>query len=472
MPALAVQVGGDPQLPLVHRMLEVVKDRGASFDIRSSRMCAMGLAEDDRLPGHGSIASDHGWLAVVVGSIDNPQDFQSSEGSAADLVLRLVRERGPRSIGDLRGAFAWVVTDGMNAWAARDHLGLETIFYRQVGQGFFLASETLQLLEVAERAPEPDLEFLEAFLFAEPREESRCAYAGISRLPKRSLLVWSPEAIRMTRYWTPEDRLEQAPLPGPEISERFDHLMAQAVKRAMPRPTAVLLSGGIDSPAVAAYAAPVHRERFGSPLGAVTATYPSHATVDELSYVRVLAEAFGLDLHTFEAAPLRLDRLADWVVEFGGPWAYWHPGQMEESYLLAAGHGYRNILTGNYAEDVFERRVGLLAHLLWAGHWKEAARFLADRHATGLGWRKNAKELITALVPRAAVAARRRRQPRFTVPAWIDQDRFGKAEAARATSPRMAWRRAQLSMLQGAGVSGEADSMLQARLGVRVRHPW
>ncbi len=57
------------------------------------------------------------------------------------------------------------------------------------------------------------------------------------------------------RYWHPERMLETARLTPDEIQERFDELMIQAATRMVAGDDVVLLSGGVDSPAVAAYAA-------------------------------------------------------------------------------------------------------------------------------------------------------------------------------------------------------------------------
>src|SRR5947208_2599113 len=97
--------------------------------------------------------------------------------------------------------------------------------------------------------------------------------------------------------------------------------MCRAVRRTLRDRTAVLLSGGIDSPAVAAYAGTPHPHV----VGAISAVYPQHPTVDERGLIEMLAGKYGLELQTFTPGPLKLDRLAEWVRTFDGPWSAWLP---------------------------------------------------------------------------------------------------------------------------------------------------
>src|SRR5437773_8604041 len=108
------------------------------------------------------------------------------------------------------------------------------------------------------------------------------ALKGVSRLAQASTLtVDGVSRVAVRRYWHPAELLESARLSPTDVRDRFLQLMAQAAARTLTGQDATLLSGGIDSPAVAAFAAPDHRQRTGRPIGALSCVFPDLPTVDE-----------------------------------------------------------------------------------------------------------------------------------------------------------------------------------------------
>jgi asparagine synthase (glutamine-hydrolysing) len=467
MPTLACCVADAPASSLVTGMLTAVPDRGSQLHLARAGRCVLGLAADQRLPGEGSICEDRGWAAVVVGTLDDVRD-QNGGALAARVVLATVRVGGPEALNRLRGVFATVVTDGQRVWAARDHVGTETLYYQEVPGGLLLVSEPKQLEAIPGIRLLPDVEVVEAIFYGEDCEPGRSVYRGVVRLGMGSYLEWSETGSRVGRYWRPEALLETARLTPGEIAERFDELMGQAVRRTLRDRTAVLLSGGIDSPAVAAYAG-VGR---APGVGAISAVYPQHPTVDERGLIEMLATRYGLELQTFTPGPLKLDRLAEWVRTFDGPWSAWHPGWSEQSYRFAAERGYSVVLTGFFAELLADLTRGLVPHLVATGRVRPALAYLADQRARGGSGAAMLRTLVSTFAPRWATSGFRRRRPAGPIPSWMDAGRLARRDRAQAAAPRARWTRAQLGFLAGPQPSMEAYAKLQARCGVRARHPW
>ena len=84
-----------------------------------------------------------------------------------------------------------------------------------------------------------------------------------------------------------------------DARERFLELLKQAVHRSLTGQDVLLLSGGLDSPAAAAYAAPEHLRLTGRPLGGLAVVFPDLPEVDERPYIELVARRFGIDLHTY-----------------------------------------------------------------------------------------------------------------------------------------------------------------------------
>jgi asparagine synthetase B (glutamine-hydrolysing) len=256
-----------------------------------------------------------------------------------------------------------------------------------------------------------------------------------------------------------------------EIKARFDELMDQAVSRSLTGRDVVSLSGGIDSPALAAYAAPRHAERFGRPLHALTVVYPKHPSVDERRYVEPLAASLGMPVHFYEQEVNALADLGRWVALADTPYPAASLAHYAEDYERARNLGFRRVLTGEHAEYVIAMHWFLLDHYLTHGRWQAARRELRARRARGWSWFSLARLLMRSLAPDPVMSLRHSFGARraSTVPAWIDRRRVAKDKTA---SVRARWSRIQLTGFIGPGISLEAEEVCQAVSGVDARRPW
>jgi hypothetical protein len=70
------------------------------------------------------------------------------------------------------------------------------------------------------------------------------------------------------------------------------------------------------------------------------------------------------------------------------------------------------------------------------------------------------------------MSLRRSRRPLAIIPSWMAERRIAERAARQAVAPRALWKVAQLGFLGGPHPAMEAYAKLQARCGVRTRHPW
>jgi asparagine synthase (glutamine-hydrolysing) len=373
--------------------------------------------------------------------------------------------------GQLRGVFSAAISDGSRAYCFRDHLGYRPLFYRDDANGFHAATEAKQVVAGAGIQREPDLDVVERIFYRTLDDETPAALEGVRRLPK-STGIWSgADGLRLHRYWQPERLLEANPVAPDELKPRFDALMDQAVGRSLSGADAVSLSGGIDSPAVAAYAAPRHLELAGRPLHAITVVYPRHPSVDESAYTTLVAERLGIPLHAYEQRANALADLERWTKLADSPFHGAALAQYEEDYLRAKALGFRTVLTGEHAEYVMAMQWYALDHFLTHGRIRAARRELGQRRALGHSWVRLARAVAGSLASDRIMDARhalaRGRPP--VVPAWVDARMAMDSERLPA---RERWRRTQLAGFIGPGVSLEAEEVCQAIVGVRSRKPW
>jgi asparagine synthetase B (glutamine-hydrolysing) len=439
----------------------------------------LGISESESRPD-ATLAGTDGVAAAFAGTLDNLSALASElagtvalppTATPAEVVAGAFRLYGEAAPARLRGSFGAIVTDGRRLLAFRDHLGFGTLFYRQDRGGCYVATEAKQVLAGARIPKEPDLDVLEHLYYQTYDDRTPCALKGEERLPKASVGLFDRDTARLRRYWDPTSLLETARYSPDELQERFDELMAQAVGRMLTGEDIVSLSGGIDSPAIAAYAAPLHRERTGRPLPAVSVVFPQYPSVDETGYVRLVAEDLGLDLHTYEQQANPMDDMGDWVRIADGPFPSVALSQYVELYRFARGLGLRTVLTGELAELVVDKSGYLGPHLLTRGRIGAFARHAGGRVSRGTPIKGLVRELVSPLVPTAITARRWATRP-SRIPPWLDIRRVNEA-AVRSIAPAgRRWTKLQVSAFVVPGISMEADDICQELCGVRRRRPW
>jgi asparagine synthase (glutamine-hydrolysing) len=435
-------------------------------------------------PSVASLDSDGRLLVAFAGRLDEADDLakelleegRSVEvGNVASIVRGLFDRDGQRAVERLRGVFEAVVTDGSRVWAFRDQLGFRPMFYRDTPDAFVAATEAKQVAATAGLSPEPDLDVLDRILFGDFDDTTPSALRGIQRLRKSTLLSADADGIRTAPYWDPSSLIETAHPDMDELRGRFDELMTQAVRRTLTGEDAVSLSGGLDSPTIAAFAAPAHLGISGQPLGAVSAVYPDQPEVDESRWIEDVASFLGLRLHTYRRAADPMEGLQEWTRLFDGPVPTVVVNDAKEHYETAVALGYRTMLTGELAEFLVDQRRYLPSHLLRTGRWDALRGTYRIQRRQGVSTVAFGRQLTQTFTPRAVEALRiRLRGPARAVglPAWVDRARLLRAEIAVLEPARDRWRASQLAGLSGPGLTNEADEVCQEVAGIMSRRPW
>jgi asparagine synthetase B (glutamine-hydrolysing) len=425
-------------------------------------------------------------IAVVDGRIDNNAELHRelttagappASDSDADVVVAAFRTFGPEVVVRFRGAFAGAVSNGTTVWAFRDHVGFRALFYRDDPRGFVLAHDARSVVVASQIREEPDIEVLKAIFYGGLPTFAPAALKGVSRLPQGALLTAGSEPdVAIKRYWFPRELLETGRFSPSEARERFLELLKQAVHRTLTGRNVLFLSGGLDSPAVAAYAAPEHRRRTGRPLGGLAVVFPDLPAVDERAYIDLVAKRFGIDLHTYSTSARTLDDTDEWVRRLGTPVAALSIPEVWESYSRARALGYRNVLTGEFAELTYGKYPHLLAHLVLRGRLHALYELMKAEHAAGAGRRDLVLEAMTAFVPGRVInwwIALRGRNMMHKVPPWFARSSYNPLISRRdyMVPARERWRDQQLLGTSGNTIMMEADVTIAAMAGVTIRRP-
>jgi hypothetical protein len=377
--------------------------------------------------------------AALVARLDAP-----TESTDAELVAQGWSRLGLSLFEVLSGFFALAILDRRSGEliCARDPLGAHPLFYARAPDGLFLSPSANTLAAqpgvgsglnraaladaLCRRWPDPQVTFFEA----------------VSRVPSGHLLRVKGRHIEFHRYWDPAPPGTEVRWADEEELENFDALLDQAVDRCLALgPTAIYLSGGLDSISVAAVATDRARKRgLDDPL-ALSLHFPDES--NEVGIQRGVARQLGLNQLTLPIEEAGGSRgLLESVLEISAARSApvigcWLPGYRALG-LEARAAGCRTILTGGGGDEWLAVSFFIAADLIRSfdvGGLRRLARTLG-RSVQGtrvslwrnLLWSFGALPMLRAAVVRRvppdsrSLARWRRRAARKAMPEWVAPD--------------------------------------------------
>jgi asparagine synthase (glutamine-hydrolysing) len=270
--------------------------------------------------------------------------------SDTEVIVHLYEDLGLGCLERLRGMFALALWDAPRErlLLARDRLGKKPLVYASGPDGLVFASELGALLQDPSVEREIDLEALDAYLHCQAIPSPRTIYAGVRKLPPGHVLVWERGRERVDRYWSLRFR-PKTRAGVEEIRQGVRDLLDESVRLRLESdvPVGVLLSGGIDSTAVAALMA-THMDR---PVQSFSVGFEDDG-YSELPLARQMATRIGAEHHE---AVVKLDLpevLPILARHYGEPFA---DKSAVPTYFVTrmAGQGLKVALSGDGGDEAF-----------------------------------------------------------------------------------------------------------------------
>ena len=312
--------------------------------------------------GHPQITSLDGntWIAGDVRIDDRetlvaklphqPEDLR--DASSVELVLHAYAVWGEDCVDHLVGDFSFVVWDARlrRVFCARDHLGVKLFYYALVGQCLIVSNTQLCICQIPIVSDELNEHAIGDFLIAGMNHNPSTTFLGaIQRLPPAHILIAKPDGLRTERYWTP-------PVDEPlyhsrtrDYVDQFRELLLAAVRDRLPDGgLGMFMSGGLDSPALAAAAV-----QLGAKPEAFTWVFDRLIPDQERHFSGLVAQHLGIPIH--------------YNVQDDEPWG-WDPG----SALIRTPEPSNNPLS-LIASETFVRKVSAQARVVFFGAGPDAA---------------------------------------------------------------------------------------------------
>jgi asparagine synthase (glutamine-hydrolysing) len=391
--------GGVPDRDLLERMNQTLFHRGPDSGgvhvegragIAARRLSIIDLAHGDQ-----PIANEDETVWVVQnGEIYNYRELRGELARAGhrfrtdsdtEVLVHAYEEHGPLFAERLRGMFAIAIWDTRERRLvlARDRFGIKPLYHRVADGTLSFASELKALLEQPTFSREIDLDALEAFLDYGMVPAPLAIFRDARKLPAGHVLTWTEsDGLQIERYARPAPRLERELRSegedelAEEIRERLrDSVRAHLIADV---PVGVMLSGGIDSSALTAFAALESSERVRTfSIGFEEQSF------NELDKARLVAQRYDTDHHELVLRPNAVELLPAIVEAFDEPFA---DNSALPTYLvseLAASH-VKVALSGEGGDELF------------GGYYTYVADYLAPRFGRLAAAMRPAVQLVPA----------------------------------------------------------------------------
>ncbi|UNC92246.1 asparagine synthase (glutamine-hydrolyzing) [Candidatus Contubernalis alkaliaceticus] len=199
-----------------------------------------------------------------------------SRHSDTETLLTAFMEWGADSLLRLNGIFAFAVFDELeqSLFLARDRLGVKPLFYYPTKDGLLFASEPKSILIHPEVTPAVEAEGLaEIFVMGPSRTPGHGVFKGMYEVKQGHYIICNRETIQKRRYWQLKSKVHRDDLEG--TVRRVKYLLRNAVERQLVSDVGVctLLSGGLDSTALTAFAADAFKKNDRGPLHTFSIDY-------------------------------------------------------------------------------------------------------------------------------------------------------------------------------------------------------
>lgn len=314
---------------------------------------------------------------------------QFRTNSDTEVILHLYEEKGEACLDDLRGMFAFALWDSrrQRLFAARDRVGIKPLYMAQVNGALWLSSELKTIVGAAKFAPTIRAEAVYQYLlYSYAIDPRHTVVEQVTRLLPGEYLTADQSGVQLVSYWSPTYG-GTAGIAARSDSEIFATL-EEAVRLHLRSdvPVGILLSGGIDSSALAALAA-----RTGQNYTALCAGYAGNHPNDERTLAHATAQALGLphidvilDASTYESDFDELVRCCDEPVGDVAAMPQW------SLYRQARQRGFKVLLSGIGGDEI------AFGYTRWNEIGRKSASLTPAELANWIGFDLDPNQALTA----------------------------------------------------------------------------
>ncbi|HVM61580.1 MAG TPA: asparagine synthase (glutamine-hydrolyzing) [Verrucomicrobiae bacterium] len=215
--------------------------------------------------------------------------------SDTEVLVHLYEEHGPEGVEQLRGMFAYAIWDTRRRrlFVARDRVGIKPLYYCDDGRTLWFASELKAIVADSSVRREVNVAAIRRFLAFNYLPGEETLLQGIRKLLPGHYLVADASGVTTRRYWDLRFPERRSAISFDDSVHQLRDLLGATVRDHMIAdvPVGILLSGGVDSSAIATLAV----QATDKPVQTFTVGFDGAEVVDERPFARIVADKLGTD---------------------------------------------------------------------------------------------------------------------------------------------------------------------------------
>jgi asparagine synthase (glutamine-hydrolysing) len=308
-------------------MCEQMKHRGPNSEgLWADESVALGMRRLSIIDLHTGeqpvFSEDNSVVVVMNGELYNFKEVRADlekcghkfeTQTDTEILPHLYEEYGEAMLEHINGMFAFALWDKNKnkLLIARDRFGEKPLYYGEFDGKLIFASEPKVLLENPAVKAEINVDAMRQYLSFDYVPAPASIYKNIFKLPAAHLLIAENGEVRTRRYWNLSFHKNGNAPTIEKAAEQLREILADAVRMRLVSdvPLGILLSGGVDSSTVAAFATQFLSERVKTfSIGFEEDSF------DESKFARQVATHLGTEHYEDN---LSVERAADLISEIG-----------------------------------------------------------------------------------------------------------------------------------------------------------
>lgn len=325
-------------LSVLKSQLQALKHRGPDFDdvwissdktvgLGHSRLAIIDLSSQANQPMHSGDQKIH---ITFNGEIYNFKSIKNSlqslhykfnTESDTEVLIVAYQHWGIHMLNYIQGMFAFCIYDEnlQTLIIARDRVGEKPLYYCHQENTFRFASESKALIQHSTQKLIINQNALFNYLTRGYVQGHQSMVENIFKLPPGHYGLYSlrENQFSIRNYWTlPEFDNEQIPKSSEQLVEECTEILDHAVQDQLVSdvPLGVLLSGGVDSSLITAFAS-----RHLPKVKTFTVTFPQYAKFDESRHAKLIADYFNTEHHVLAVDRITCDIIPQLAIQYDDP---------------------------------------------------------------------------------------------------------------------------------------------------------